>query len=142
MRRGRNGGSSGGARRQDDSLVCWWEVVPPLCILFALRWAATTGRSASALCIRVTTSVRTPVRPRWSCGAGVGRFGRLTSVHRCNQTRAHLYARKESGAARTRGDLTATACRNARTSSQLSAMVANVLTAAVLAEACSTYLAF
>ena len=49
---------------------------------------------------------------------------------------ARLSARRESGATRTRGDLTATACRNAKTSSQSSAMVANVLAVAVLAETC------
>ena len=90
------------------------------------RWAATTGRSASAVCIRVATPVKTSVRPRWSCGAGVGGFGRFTSVHRWNQTRARLSAQRESGAARTRGDLTATACRNAKTSLQSYAMLANV----------------
>ena len=58
------------------------------------------------------------------------------SVHRQNQTCARLDVQRESGAARTQGDLTATACRNAKTSSQSSAMVANVLAAAVLEEAC------
>ena len=55
-------------------------------------WAATTGRSASAVCNRVAMSVRTPVRPRWSCGAGLRGLGRLTYVQRWNQTRARLSA--------------------------------------------------
>ena len=45
------------------------------------HWAAMTGRIASAVCSRVATSVRMYVRPRWSCGAGVGSFGRFTSIH-------------------------------------------------------------
>ena len=108
----------------------------PFVSFSALRWAVMTGRSASAVCNRVATSVRTPVRPRWSCGVGLGGLGRLTSVQRWNQMRARLSARRESGAAMTQGDLTATACRKAKTSSQSSAMVANVSAAAVSAEAC------
>ena len=61
------------------------------------RWAATTGRSAYAVCNRVTTSVRTPVRPRWSCGAGLGGLGRLTSVHSWNQTRVLVRAKGDWG---------------------------------------------
>ena len=98
--------------------------------------AATTGWSASTVCSRVATSVRTSMRSRWYCGAGVGGFERFTSLHRWNQTRVRLSARRESGAARTQRDLTETACRNAKTSSQLSAMVVNVSAAAVSAEAC------
>ena len=108
----------------------------PFVSFSASRWAATTGWSASAVCSQVATSIRISVRPRWSCGAGMGGFGRFTSVHCWNHTRARLSAQRESGAAITQGDLTATACRNAKTLSQLSAMVANVLEAAVLAEAC------
>ena len=47
----------------------------------ASRWATTMGRSALDVSSRVITSVRTPVRPMWCCGAGVGNFGRFTSVH-------------------------------------------------------------
>ena len=108
----------------------------PFFSFFISRWTATTGRSASSVYSRVATSVRKSVRPRWSCGAGVGGFGRFTSVHCWNQTRSHLSARRESGAARTRGDFTATDCRNAKMSLQSSAMVANVSAAAVSAEAC------
>ena len=61
----------------------------------ASRWAATTGRSASAECRRVATLVRMSVRPRWSCGAEVGGFGRFTSVHCWNQTRALVRAKVE-----------------------------------------------
>ena len=67
------------------------------------RWAATTGRRASDMCSRVATSVRTSVRPMWSCGAGVGGFGRCMSVQHRNQTRAHLSTQRESGSAITRG---------------------------------------
>ena len=42
----------------------------PFVSLSALRWAAILGRSASAVCNRVATSVRMPVKPRWSCEAG------------------------------------------------------------------------
>ena len=81
----------------------------PFVSFYASRWAATTGRRALAVCNRVATSVRTPVRPRWYCGAGVGGLGRFMSVHRWNQTRASLSAQRESGAAIAQGDLTATA---------------------------------
>ena len=50
----------------------------------ASRWKATTGRSDSTVCNRVATSVRTPLRPVWSCGAGLGGVGRLASVQRSN----------------------------------------------------------
>ena len=73
----------------------------PFVSFSALRRVETTGRSASAVCNRVATSVRTPVIPRWYCGAGMGGLGRLMSVHCWNQTRARLSARRESGAART-----------------------------------------
>ena len=96
-----------------------WRRSHPFVSISISRWAETTGRSASDICSWVATSVRTSVRPRWSCGAGVGGFGRFTSVHCWNQTRACLSAQRENGAARTRGDLTATACRNAKTSSQI-----------------------
>ena len=107
----------------------------PFVSFSALRWAATTGRSASDLCSRVATSVRTLVKTRLSCGAGVGGLGRFTSIHRWNQTRARLSAQRDSGAARTRGYLTATSFRNAKTSLQSSEMVDNVSAAAVSAEA-------
>ena len=114
----------------------------PFVSLSISLWAVTTGRSASSVCIRVATSVRTSVRPRWYCGAGVGSFVRFTYVHHWNQTRARLSAQRESGAARTRGYLTATAWREAKTSLQLSVMEANVLAAAVLEEACFVLLGF
>ena len=92
----------------------------------ASLWAATTGRSASAVCNRVATLVRMPVRPMWSCGAGLGGVGRLTSVQRRNQTRVRLSVWRESGSAMISGDLNATSWRKAKTSSQLSAMVVKV----------------
>ena len=97
----------------------------PFVSFSASRWAVTTRRGASVVCSRV-----------WSCGAGVGSFGRFTSVHHWNQPRARFSARRESGAERARGDFTATACRNSNTSSQSSAMVVNILVAAVSTEAC------
>ena len=108
----------------------------PFDSFYISRWAATTGQSASAVCSRAATLVRMSVRPRCSYGDGVGAFGRFTSVHRWNQTCARLSARRESGAATTQGNLKATACSNAKTSSQLYAVVANVSVAAILAEAC------
>ena len=56
----------------------------------ALCWAAATGRSASAVCNRFVTSVRTHVIPMWSCGYGLGVVGRLASVQQQNQTRARF----------------------------------------------------
>ena len=108
----------------------------PFVSFSTLHWAATTGRSASSICSRVTTLVSMRVRPRWSCGAGVDSFGRFASVRRWNQTCARLSARREGGATRTRGDFMATACKNAKTLLQLSAIVANVLATTVSAEAC------
>ena len=85
-----------------------WEVggrrSHPLVSLSILRWAARMGQRVSAVCIRVKTSVRTSVRPMWSCGSGVGGFGRCTSIHLWNHTRARLSAQRESGAAITRGE--------------------------------------
>ena len=81
------------------------------------RWAATMGRSASAVCSLTATSVKTTVIPMWSCGAGLGGMVRLVSVHQQNQTRVHLSAQRESVDAVTRGDLTVTAWRKAKTSS-------------------------
>ena len=99
----------------------------------ALLWAAATGRSASAVCNQVTTSVRKPVRPMWSCGAGLGRMGRLAYDQRQKQTRTRLYARRESGSMMTCGDLTATGWRKAKTLSRLFAMVVSVLAVACFA---------
>ena len=74
----------------------------PFVSFSALHWESTTGRSASDVCSRVATLIRTPVRPRWYCGAGVGGFGRFMSVHHWNQTRALVrtkgeWCRKNSG---------------------------------------------
>ena len=80
-RRGRNGGSGGGAAVRMMSWAVGGRRSHPFFPLSISRWAATTGRSASAVCIRVATSVRTSVRPMWSCEAGMGGFGRLTSIH-------------------------------------------------------------
>ena len=66
--------------------------------------------------------------PVWAAWVGL----RMSIV---GTRRARLSAQRESGAMRTRGDLTATNCRNAKTSSQSSAMMANVSAAAVSAEA-------
>ena len=57
-------------------------------------------------------------------------MGRLASIERWNQSRARLSARRESGAAMNRLDLTATAWRNTKTSSQSSAIVVNISAAA------------
>ena len=75
----------------------------PFVTLSISRWAATTGQEASAVCSQVATLVRTSVRPRWSCGAGVGGFGRFTSVHRWNQTRALFRAKEEWRREKSRG---------------------------------------
>ena len=99
----------------------------PFVSFYASQWWATTGWIASAVCNRVATSFRTPMIPRWSCGDGLGITERLTSVKRWNQTRACLSARRDSGAAMTRVDLTATSWRKAKTLPQSSAMVVNVL---------------
>ena len=64
---------------------------------FASRWSATTGRSASAVCNRIATSVRMSVRPRWSCGASVGGLGRFRSVHCWNQMRTLVSVKGEWG---------------------------------------------
>ena len=58
----------------------------------ALRWAETTRRRASEVCNQVAALVRTPVRPRWSRGAGVGGLVRFTSVHCWDQMRARFSA--------------------------------------------------
>ena len=52
----------------------------PLVSSSASRWAATERRSASAVCNLVNTSVKTTVRPMWSCGTGLGSVGRLMFV--------------------------------------------------------------
>ena len=49
-----------------------------------LRWAEATVRSVYVVCNLVATLVRTPVRPRWSCRAGLGSVWRVTYVQRCN----------------------------------------------------------
>ena len=98
----------------------------PFVSFFVSCWAATTVRSYLSVCSRVATSVRTPVRPRWSCGDGVGGLGMFTSVHSWNQTRVRLSAQRQSGAGMNHGDLIATAWRNSKTSSQLSVIVVNV----------------
>ena len=67
----------------------------PFVYFSASRWAGTTGRSASAVCSRVATSVRMPVRPRWYCGDAVVGFGRFMSVYRWNHTRALVRAKGE-----------------------------------------------
>ena len=54
-------------------------------------------------------------------------------VQRWNQMRARLSAQRDSGAAITRGDLTATAWRKSNTLSQLSEMVVNVSAVACFA---------
>ena len=62
----------------------------PLVSFFALRGVGTMGRSASAVCNLVATSVRTPVRRMCSCGVGLGGVGRLMYYQRQNQTRAFV----------------------------------------------------
>ena len=59
--------------------MTWWAVggrrSNPFVSFSALCWAATLGRSTSAVCNRVIMSVRTPVRPMWSCGTGLSGLG-------------------------------------------------------------------
>ena len=62
----------------------------PLVSFSDSRWAATKGRSASAVCTWVVTLVRMPVIPVWSCEAGLGGVRRLTSIQQQNQTRARV----------------------------------------------------
>ena len=62
----------------------------PFVYFSVTRWLELMERSASVVCNRVATSVRTPVRPRWYFGAGLGSVGRLTSIQRWNQTRVRL----------------------------------------------------
>ena len=69
----------------------------PFVSFSASLWAATTGRSASAVCNRVATLVRTHVRLRWSYEVGVGGLGRLMSVHCWNQTLALVRKKGEWG---------------------------------------------
>ena len=58
---------------------------------YASLWAAAAaGRITSAVCNLVATSVKTPVRPGWSCGTGLGGVGVLMSDHRQNQLRARF----------------------------------------------------
>ena len=138
----RNGGSGGGACRKHDALGCQWEVVPLLCLLFHLALGGNDGTERFG-CMQPGCHVRKDVRETqvvlWGRRGG---FGRFTSVHCWNQTRARFAARREGGAARTRGDLTAPAWRKAKTLSQSSAMEANVSEAAVSAEACFTLPSF
>ena len=67
----------------------------PFVSFFALRWAATMGWSASAVCNMVVTSVKNPMAPMWSCGAGLGSVGRLVSVQQQVQTHALLRTKRE-----------------------------------------------
>ena len=97
-----------------------------LVYFYALRWAAMTGWSASTVRKLVATSVRTPVRPMWSCGSGLGRARRLLSVQRWNQTRVRLSTQREIGSAVTRGYFTETAWIKAKPLLQSTEMVANV----------------
>ena len=70
---------------------------------------ATEGWSAYIFFNFVVMSLKTPVRPVWSCGAFLDDAGRLISYHRRNQTRTRLYVQRDNGAAMTRGNFTATA---------------------------------
>ena len=79
------------------------------------------------VCNLVATLLNTPVIPVWSCGTVLDGVGSLISDHRRNHTRAHFSVPRESGAAVTHSDLTATDWRKAKTSSQSSAIVVNVL---------------
>ena len=105
----------------------------PLVSFSASRWVATTGWSASVVCNRFATSVRTPVRPMWSCGAGLGVVGRMMYVQRRNQTRARFSARRESESAMNHEDLTAMAWRKVKTLPQSSVMVVNISAVACFA---------
>ena len=64
----------------------------------------------------VATSLNTPVKPVWSCGVILVGVVRFVSDHRQNQTRAHFSARRDSGAAITRGDFTVKSLRKDNTS--------------------------
>ena len=98
----------------------------PLVYFPASCCAAMTGWSASAVCNLVATSVKTPVRPMWYCGAVLFGVSRLVSYHRRNQTSTCLSVQRDSGAAMTRSDLTVTAWKKSKMLSQSSVMVANV----------------
>ena len=98
----------------------------PFVSFYASLWAAATRHSASMVCNLVATLVRTPVIPMWYCGAVLGGVGRLMSVQLRKQTRACLSARRKNRATMNRRYLTATDWRKAKTSLQLSVMVANV----------------
>ena len=104
----------------------------PLVSFYTLRCAATAGRSASAVCNLVAMYLKTPVRPVWYCGTVLDGVVRLVLDHRRNQTRARLSVQRESGAAVTRGDLTATTWIKSKTLSQSSAMVDKVLAVSCL----------
>ena len=75
----------------------------------ASRYGATEGWSASLFFNLVVTSLKTPVRPVWSCGVVLDKVGRLISDHRRNQTRTRLYVQRDNGEAMTSGNFTATA---------------------------------
>ena len=110
-------------------MTCWavgGRQSHPLVSFPTLLCAATTEWSASAVCNLVATSLKTPARPVWSCGADLDGVGRLVLDHQLNQTRVNLSARRESGAAVNCSDLNAMDWRKAKTSPQLSEMVANV----------------
>ena len=122
-----NGGSVYSACRQDDALGRRWETVPSLGLIFRLALCGDDGRRFSAVFSFVATSVKTPVRPMWSFGAGLGGVVRLVSVQLIEpDARTLVHSKRESGEAVTCGDLTATAWRKPKTLSQSSMMVTNV----------------
>ena len=98
----------------------------PLVYFPASCCAVMTGRSDSVVCNLVAVSLKTPVRPMWYCGEVLVGVVRFVSDHRQKQTSICFSAQRESGAAMTRGDLTVTAWKKSKTSSQLSVMVANI----------------
>ena len=108
-----------------DSPIPWFTFLPHI-----VQWRR--GGSTSAVCNLVVTSLKTPLRPVWSCGTVLCGVVRLVSDHRRNQMRMSLSAQRESGAAVNCGDLTATSWKKSKTSSQLSVLVTNVSAVACL----------
>ena len=67
-----------------------------------------TGRSASAFCNLVVTSLNTTVKPAWSCGTVLADTGRLILDHRRNHTHARFSVKRDNVASMTCSEFTAT----------------------------------
>ena len=109
-------------------ITCWnvgGRRSQPCVYLYASRCAATKGRSASAFCKRVATSLRNPVSLEWYCGMVLWRVAccfRFLYYHWQKRLVALLSSCSKRGAVITCGDLRATAWRNTRPSLQLAAI--------------------